>query len=331
MFEGVKFAEPEYFYLFILVPFFIAWYILRQRRHYPTFTVPSEAALSGLRISPRVVLRHVPFALKILAFSALVLAVARPQSSSSKETITTEGIDIIITVDVSTSMLAEDFKPNRIEAAKRTAVEFVDNRPNDRIGLVVFAGESLTLCPVTIDHAVLKNLLNSVREGMVEDQTAIGLGLATSVARLKESKAKGRVVILLTDGVNNAGFVAPLTAAEIARTYGIRVYTIGIGTRGMAPYPVKTQFGTQYRNVEVQIDEEILRQIAKMTGGKYFRATNNKALQEIYTEIDELEKTKVDVQVFKKFKEEFLPFVIVAFVLLLLEVLLRYTYLRTLP
>lgn len=331
MFDDIKFANPEYFYLFILVPLFVIWYIFRQKKHYPTFTVPSETAFSGKRISPRVILRHVPLILRLLAFSALVVAIARPQSSSSKETVTTEGIDIIITIDVSTSMLAEDFKPNRIEAAKRTAVEFVDNRPNDRIGLVVFAGESLTLCPVTIDHAVLKNLLNSVKEGMVEDQTAIGLGLATSVARLKDSKAKSRVVILLTDGVNNAGFIAPLTAAEIAQTYGIRVYTIGVGTRGMAPYPVKTQFGTQYRNMEVQIDEDILRQIAKMTGGKYFRATNNKALQEIYKEIDELEKTKVDVQVFKKFKEEFLPFVIAAFALLLIEVLLRYTYLRTLP
>jgi len=331
MFDEIKFANPEYFYVFILVPIFVIWYIFRQRSQYPTFTVPSEMPFIAKRISPRVVLRHVPFVLRILAFSLFVVALARPQSSSSTETVTTEGIDIIIVIDVSTSMLAEDFKPNRIEAAKRTAIEFVDNRPNDRIGLVVFAGESLTLCPVTIDHAVLKNLLNSVKEGMVEDNTAIGLGLATAVSRLKDSKAKSKVIILLTDGVNNAGFIAPLTAAEIARTYGIRTYTIGVGTRGMAPYPVRTQFGTQYRNMEVQIDEEILKQIAKMTDGKYFRATNNKALQDIYKEIDQLETTKVDVQVYKKFREEFLPFVIAGFVLLLLEILLRYTYLRTLP
>ncbi len=331
MFDGITFANPEYFYVMIAIPIFLAWYLFRQKKQYATLTIPTETPFKNAKISPRKILRHFPIVLRVAAFALLVMALARPQTSSSSQTVSTEGIDIIIAIDVSTSMLAEDFKPNRIEAAKKTAAEFVENRLNDRIGLVVFAGESFTLCPVTIDHAVLKNLLSTVKEGMVEDNTAIGMGLATAVSRLKDSKAKSKVVVLLTDGVNNAGFVAPLTAAEIAQTYGIRVYTIGVGTRGMAPYPIKTQFGTQYRNLEVQIDEDILKQIASMTDGKYFRATNNKVLQEVYTEIDELETTKVDVSVFKKYHEEFPPFVIIAFVLIFIELLFRYTYLRTLP
>jgi Ca-activated chloride channel family protein len=245
--------------------------------------------------------------------------------------VNTEGIDITIALDISTSMLAEDFKPNRLEAAKKAATEFINARINDRIGLVVFSSTSFTQCPITFDHDVLKNLFKSVKSGMIEDGTAIGMGLATAVDRLKDSKAKSKVIILLTDGINNTGIVAPLTAAEIAKTYGVRVYTIGVGTKGKAPYPMQTPFGTQYVNVDVQIDEDVLRKIASTTNGKYFRAVGNKALENIYKEIDKLEKTKIDESVFSRKTEEFLPLAIIAGALLLFEVLFRYFYLRKIP
>jgi len=233
--------------------------------------------------------------------------------------------------DVSTSMLAEDLKPNRIDAAKKTAEEFIAARDNDRIGLVVFAGESFTQCPVTIDHDILINLIDDIHSGMIEDGTAIGMGLATSVSRLQNSDAKSKVIILLTDGVNNKGFVAPLTAAEIAEEFGIKVYTIGVGTKGKAPYPVQTRFGTRYQNVDVEIDEAMLRDIAEATNGKYFRATDNKGLKEIYEQIDKLEKTEIDVSSFTRYSEEFKPFLIAALLLFGLELLLRYTVFRTFP
>jgi Ca-activated chloride channel family protein len=245
--------------------------------------------------------------------------------------VTTEGIDIIIALDISSSMLAEDLKPNRIEAAKKVAEQFIDGRPNDRIGLVVFSGESFTQCPMTTDHAVLKNLFQGLQSGMLADGTAIGEGLATAVNRIRNSKAKSKVIILLTDGVNNMGSIAPVTAGEIAKTFGIRVYTIGIGTQGVAPYPVKTPFGIQYQNMEVQIDEDILKQIAQETGGKYFRATSTSKLKEIYSDIDQLEKTKIDVTEFRHKSEEFYPLIILAALLLGLEMILRYTLLKSLP
>ena len=228
-------------------------------------------------------------------------------------------------------MLAEDLKPNRIEAAKKTAEQFVKNRKNDRIGLVIFAAESFTQCPVTSNHSELINLTNAIKTGMVDDGTAIGNGLATAVSRLKDSKAKSRVIVLLTDGENNTGFIAPLTAADMAKTFGIRVYTIGVGTRGVAPYPFKTAYGTQYQNVEVRIDEELMKKIATITGGQYFRATNTKGLEKIYEEIDQMEKTKIDVMHFTRKGEEFLPFALLALGFIGIELILRYTYLRSIP
>jgi Ca-activated chloride channel family protein len=228
-------------------------------------------------------------------------------------------------------MLAEDFRPNRIEAAKKVATDFIEGRPNDLIGLVIFSGESFTQCPITSDHSVIINLMKDVRTGLMAQGTAIGEGLATAVARVKDSKTKNKVIILITDGVNNAGSVPPLTAGEIANTFGIRVYSIGVGTKGTAPYPMQTPFGKQYQNVEVQIDEDLLTQIAQSTDGKYFRATNNKKLQTIFEEIDKMEKTKIEVTEFKRYTEEYLPWLLAAFILFALELLLRYTWLRTLP
>ncbi len=329
--EGIKFANPDYFYLLLLIPILIAWYVYREIKQNVGLKIPTFGGFAKSKKSLRIYLRHCLLLLRILAFSAIVVALARPQTSSSMETISSSGIDIIVSLDVSTSMLAEDFKPNRIEAAKKQAIEFIDKRPNDRLGLVVFAGESFTQCPITVDHVVLKNLVSTVTSGMVEDGTAIGMGLATAVTRLKESKAKSKVIILLTDGVNNTGIIAPLTAAEIAKTFGVRVYTIGVGSHGTAPYPVKTSFGTQYRNVEVQIDDALLTDIAKMTGGKYFRATNNKGLNDIYSEIDELEKTKINVAVFSKKHEEYHIFALLALIIFLSEIIGRYTFFRTLP
>lgn len=285
----------------------------------------------GIRHAGRVWLRHLLFACKVLAIVFLVTALARPQSSNSWQTYSSEGIDIVLGLDISTSMLARDFTPDRLEAAKEVATKFILERPQDRIGLVVFAGESFTQCPLTTDQAVLVNLLREVQSGMIEDGTAIGLGLANAVNRLKDSPAKSKVVILLTDGVNNRGSIAPVTAAELAKTYGIRVYTIGVGTYGEAPYPVQTPFGIQLQNVPVEIDEAVLKQIASVTGGQYFRATDNDKLQQIYNEIDQLEKSKVEVKHFSKREEQYFWFGLVGMLLLVTEALLRYTLLRKIP
>jgi Ca-activated chloride channel family protein len=329
--KDLVFAYPEFLYLLILVPFIIAWYIYRMRKQQPAILLSTLKGFENSKPGLRVRLRHILFVLRIIVLSLLIIILARPQSSSSHKNVTTEGIDIVMALDISTSMLAEDFRPNRLEAAKKTAMTFIDSRVDDRIGLVVFSGESFTQCPVTIDHDVLKNLFKSIKSGMIMDGTAIGNGLATAITRLKDSKAKSKVIILLTDGVNNTGFIAPLSAAEIAKTFGIRVYTIGVGSRGMAPYPFKTPFGIQYQNVPVEIDEPVLKEIAKTTDGKYFRATGNKALENIYKEIDKLEKTRIDVAVWSRRSEEFLPFAIIAGVLLLLEILLRFFVFRNLP
>lgn len=259
------------------------------------------------------------------------MALARPQASNSWRTENTEGIDIMMALDLSGTMLAEDLKPNRIEAAKTVATEFILSRPNDNIGLVVFAGESFTQCPLTNDHAVLINLFNAVNFGLIEDGTAIGLGLANAVNRIKDSKAKSKVIILLTDGSNNRGDIAPITAAEIAKTFGIRVYAIGVGSHGMVNMPVQTPMGIQYQLMQSEFDEKSLQEIATMTGGKYFRATDNSKLRRIYQEIDQLEKTKISVREYSKKKEQFFLFSLLAFVFLISEVLLRNTILRKIP
>jgi len=273
-------------------------------------------------------LRHSGIVLRSLALAALIVALARPQSSLSWQNSTTEGIDIMIASDISGSMLAEDFHPNRLEAGKDIAIDFIKDRPNDRIGLVIFSGESFTQCPLTIDHDVLINLYRDIKNGMIEDGTAIGMGLATAVNRLKDSQVKSKVVILLTDGSNNTGSIPPITAAEIAKQFGIRVYTVGLGTRGYAPYPVQTPIGIQYQQVPVDVDEGTLTKIANITGGKYFRATNNKTLKNIYEQIDKLEKAKIDVTQYHKKTELFLPLALIALLLLALEFLLKNTVLK---
>ncbi len=269
--------------------------------------------------------RHSGIVLRCLALAVLIVAIARPQSSLSWQNSTTEGIDIVIASDISGSMLAEDFTPNRMEAGKNIAIDFIKNRPNDRIGLVIFSGESFTQCPLTIDHEVLINLFKDIKNGMIDDGTAIGMGLATAVNRLKESDTKSKVIILLTDGSNNTGSIPPITAAEIAKQFGIRVYTVGLGTRGMAPYPVQTPMGIQYQRVPVDVDEGTLTKIAEITGGKYFRATNNSTLKNIYDQIDKLEKAKIDVTQYHKKTELFFPFALIALGFLLLEFVLKNT------
>lgn len=328
---NVTFANPEFFALLLIIPVIIYWHWKREQQQYAELQMPTLQVFYSLRRTWRQRFRHVLLALRILALTFLTIALARPQSTSKGEQVTTEGIDIVLAYDISGSMLAEDFRPNRIEAAKKVADDFIEGRANDRIGLVVFAGESFTQCPLTIDHSVLRNLLKEIKSGMIEDGTAIGMGLATAVSRLKESKAKSKVIILLTDGVNNRGFIDPLTAAGIAQSFGIRVYTIGVGTHGMAPYPFQTPFGIQYQNVPVEIDEELLQKIAEQTGGKYFRATDNRKLKGIYEEIDKLEKTKIEVLQFHKHKEEFYSATMIAGLLLLIEVLLAQTLFRKIP
>ncbi|MBP6978778.1 MAG: VWA domain-containing protein [Lentimicrobiaceae bacterium] len=327
----MEFANPGFLYLLIIIPLLVAWYWFRNRKYHADIRVPSMESLQKSGRSPKEYLYHGLVGLRLLAAGLLIVALARPQTSTRKQDITIEGIDIVLTMDISGSMLAEDFQPNRLEASKKVASEFVGGRPNDRMGLVVFSGETFTQCPLTTDHTVLLNLFKDIKSGMIEDGTAIGDGLATAVNRLKESQAISKVIILLTDGENNMGSLDPLSAGEIAKIFGIRVYTIGVGTIGTAPYPVQTPFGTRYQNMEVRIDEPLLREIAAMTGARYFRATDNQKLTEIYQEIDRLEKSKIDVTEFRKKNEEFLPFALLAGLVLLLEMVLRYTVLRNIP
>ena len=276
-------------------------------------------------------LRHAPMLLRTVALSMIIIAIARPRSSSKMDKIDTEGIDIVLAMDVSTSMLARDFTPDRISAAKDIAIEFISQRPSDRIGIVVFAGESYTQCPLTTDRATLINLMKEIQTGLIEDGTAIGNGLATAVARMQGSDAKSRVVILLTDGVNNRGEITPQTAADIAKTYGIRVYTIGVGVNGTAPYPVIAPWGVQMQDVEVEIDEDLLKGIAETTGGRYFRATDNTKLSEIYSEINKMEKARTTIDSFPVYKELFMDFALVALICLLLEVVFNAFILKRLP
>lgn len=328
----IEYAHPEYFYLLLLLVPVIAWYVYKQRSMQAAIQVSSVEPLLQAPKTIRNYLRHLPVFLRTMVLVLLVFILARPQSTNRWENVTTEGIDIVLALDISSSMLAQDFKPDRLEASKDVAIEFISGRPNDRIGLVVFSAESFTQCPLTTDRAVLINLFKDIKSGMIEDGTAIGVGLTNAITRLKDSDAISKVIILLTDGVNNQGSIDPLTAAELAKSFGIRTYTIGVGSMGTAPYPVQDVFGRTFlQDIPVEIDESTLQQIADMTDGKYFRATNNQKLREIYAEIDKLEKSKIDVKEFSKKQEEYLWFAVAAALLLLLELLLRYTVLRKIP
>lgn len=327
----MNFNNPEYLWLLLLLVPMILWYIFRLFRSHASLQISTTASFRHMPRSRKQYLFHLQFALRCSAVALLIVAIARPQRSDHFQTSTTEGIDIMVALDVSGTMLAEDLKPNRLEAAKKVATEFISGRPNDNVGLVVFAGESFTQCPLTSDHSALINLFNGVEYGLIDDGTAIGLGLANAVSRIKDSEAKSKVIILLTDGSNNAGDVAPVTAAEMAQSFGIRVYTIGVGTRGTAPFPFQTPYGVRYQNIPVDIDEPMLRDIADMTGGAYFRATDNNKLKAIYEEIDQMEKTKLRVNQYSKKSEEFLPFLLAAFALLLAEIVLQHTILKRLP
>lgn len=331
MFEGLTFKNPEFFYILLVIVPMAVWYIFRQKRNTASIQVSTTAPVFKAPKSIRHYLRHLVFLLQILAIAAFTIVLARPQSSRNWENVTTEGIDIVIALDISSSMLARDFQPDRLEAAKNVAMEFISGREYDRMGLVVFAGEAFTQCPLTTDRSVLLNLFKDIKSGMIEDGTAIGNGLATGVARLKESEAISRVVILLTDGENNSGEVAPVTAAEIAKTFGIRVYTVGVGSEGTAPYPVQTPYGIQLRDMEVKIDEQTLQEISSITGGRYFRATSNTKLEEIYQEIDQLEKSKIEVREFSRKSEEFLPFALAGIAFLVLSLILKNTVFRSIP
>jgi Ca-activated chloride channel family protein len=327
--KHLSFAHPLYFGLLLLIPFIIWWQQRTKAKDNPAVRLTTLAGIAGVKPTWRVRFRPVLFVLRVLALASLSIALARPQSSNTTENIDSEGVDIVLAIDVSGSMLAEDFQPNRIEAAKKVAMQFVDQRPTDRLGLVIFSGESFTQCPITIDHNVLKEQLSEIKSGVLQDGTAIGMGLATGVDRLRYAKGKSRVLILLTDGVNNTGLIDPMTALEIAKSYKVRVYTVGVGSMGQAPYPVQTPFGIQKQMMPVQIDEPLLKKISVETGGKYYRATNNTTLASIYKDIDKLEKTKVEISSYKHYAELFFPFALFAIVCLLLEMGLRYTVFRS--
>lgn len=331
MFNNVTFAYPYFLYLLLLLPLILLWYWRHNKKRSPAITYSNLELFNGLKKTLRERLRHLPFFLRLFGLSFLIVALARPQSFSSGENVYTEGIDVAMLLDISGSMLAEDFKPNRLEAAKNVIDEFVSGRTTDKIGLVVFASESFTQCPLTIDYPVLRGLLKEIKSGIIEDGTAIGTAIANGVNRLKDSKAKSKVIILLTDGVNNSGEIDPITSAQIAKKFGIRIYTVGVGTIGEAPYPFQTPFGKRYQMVPVEIDEKILNEVAEITDGKYFRATDNKKLEEIYNIIDTMEKTRVEITSYRKAKELFYGWLIAGFFIVLLELILSRTYLRKLP
>ena len=325
------FEYPALLWLLVIPAFMLVHYVyIEVSGRRPHLRVPDIKFWKAGGRSVLGVIRHLPFLLRTIALVMIIIAIARPRSSTKMDKIDTEGIDIVLAMDVSTSMLARDFTPDRISAAKDIAIEFISQRPSDRMGIVVFAGESYTQCPLTTDRATLINLMKEIETGLIEDGTAIGNGLATAVARMQNSDAKSRVVILLTDGVNNSGEITPQTAADIAKTYGIRVYTIGVGANGTAPYPVMTPWGVQMQNVEVEIDENLLKNIAETTGGRYFRATDNTKLSEIYSEISKMEKARTTIDSFPIYKELFTGFALIALACLLLEVLISFI-LRRLP
>jgi len=329
----MEFKNPLFFLLLLVLVPYIVWYVLRFKQSLPSLKVPDTTKYVKVPKTFRLYLMHLPFLLRIILISLVVCILARPQSRHSWSNTDVEGIDIMLAVDVSTSMLAQDFKPNRVEALKEIAQRFIEKRPNDNMGLTMFAGEAYTQCPLTTDHTVLMNLYNSVdcnmaMRGVIDDGTAIGDGIMNAILRLKESQAKSKVIILLTDGVNNSGNISPQTAAEIAKKYGIRIYTIGIGRNGMAPYPLPTG-GTAM--LPVEIDEETMTKISRETGGQYFRAQKNAELDAIYQDIDKMERTKFNVKQFSRRGELYQPFALAALVALLLEILLRTVVLKRLP
>lgn len=325
------FEYPYFLLLLLIIPLLIVFQIFYDKKQYPNIHYSQLSPFESFTKSWKVKLRLLPNCIRYLALTLLIITIARPQSYLSKEEMNVEGVDIVVALDISGSMLAEDFKPNRLEAAKEVAKDFMQGRLTDNIGLVVFSGEAFTQCPPTTDHRMLLELTSKVESGIIEDGTAIGDGLATAINRMKDTKTKSKTIILLTDGVNNMGAIDPLTAAEIAKEHKMRVYTIGIGKIGMAPYPFQTHFGKQYQNVEVNIDEPLLKEIAKTTGGKYFRSTDKNSLQTIFKEIDNMEKSIIDVSSYKMKKDRALPFLIAALLFLIAEVLLRKTILRTNP
>lgn len=330
MFKNIIFANPEFFWLLLLLPLMLLWYWFWNKKSQPNVTFSTTIAFKKTK-SWSDALYHLLFVLRMIAIALIVIALARPQThSENAKTKITDGIDIVMAIDVSASMLSQDLKPNRFEALKKVASQFVKDRPNDRIGLVIYAGESYTKTPVTTDKSIILNALSEITYGQIEDGTAIGMGLATAVNRLKESKAKSRVIILLTDGVNNTGFIDPQTAAELAAEYGIKVYTVGIGTNGMAlsPYALNADGSIIYRMQQVDIDEPLMKKIAQVTKGRYFRATNNQKLQQIYDEINQMETTKIEEFKYTEVDEKFRWWVLVAGVLLLLEFVLKHTLLR---
>jgi len=329
--KDLTFHNPELLFLLVLLVPYVVWYVFKHNQAEATIQVSSISGLKQAGKSMKPFFRHVLYGFRVLAIALLIIALARPQSTKNWKDVTTEGIDIVLALDISSSMLARDFDPNRLEASKDIATDFISGRPNDRMGLVVFSGESFTQCPLTTDHPVLINLFEDIESGMIQDGTAIGMGLATAVNRLKDSDAHSKVIILLTDGVNNRGSIAPATAAEIAKTFDIRVYTIGVGSRGNAPFPVQTPYGVKYRDMEVEIDEAMLKDIAGTTNGKYFRATDNQKLKNIYEEIDKLEKSKIQVKEYSEKSEEFFWFALIGGLLLLLEIILKLTVLRRIP
>ncbi|MBY0476427.1 MAG: VWA domain-containing protein [Chitinophagaceae bacterium] len=329
-YQQIVFAYPYLLWLLVLLPLLIVWYLVKNKK------ATSSVTISTLRIYKRhggskTVIRHLPFVLRLLAMALLIISIARPQTRNNEERIEGEGIDIVLCMDVSGSMLAEDFAPNRMEAMKKVAADFVDARKTDRIGLVIFSGEPFTQCPITSDYAALKSQIYAVRSGILQDGTAIGSGLATSVERLKKSKSKSKVIILLTDGENNGGLIPPSTAKEIAKAYNIKVYTIGMGTEGFATLPQQTTAGVVRTKEKVNIDEKLLQEIARETGGNYFRATDNESLSNIYVEIDKLEKSRIETSSFARYAEQFYPLAIAAVLLLLIESWLRYKVLRKFP
>lgn len=327
--NSITFAHPWLLLGLLIVPLMIAWWILRYRKQ--EAAVQHSTALSDLPTPTlRVRLRWLPYACRVLAVAAMIVALARPQSHLNREEITVDGIDVVLAMDISGSMLAEDFKPNRLEAAKKVAADFIQGRTSDRVSLVVFAGQAFTQVPLTIDHQVLLQQLGALKSGVVRDGTALGDGLATAINRVKDSDAKSKVVILLTDGVNNQGSVDPLSAAEIAALYGIRLYTIGIGSRGKAPYPFRDQFGRiHYQNIDVEIDEPLMQQMAAQTPeGRYFRATDKRALQDIFSQIDQMEKSKIDVTQYAQTRDEHAPLLWLALAMLLAEALVRFLWFK---
>jgi len=332
-FNDIQFAEKHWFWLMLALPLMVIWYIWRLKKQEGEFNYSSFTLLKGIKSSSKASARHILLVLKLASAALLITALARPQSRSTWQDTKTEGIDIVISLDVSLSMLAKDFKPNRMEVAKEVIVDFIDARPNDRIGLVIFGGEVFTQCPLTNDHKVLKNMFPQIKAGMLDQGTAIGLGLAGAVARIKESKAKSKVIIMVSDGVNNVGEISPITAGELAKTYGIRVYCIGVGSKGKALQPVAiyAQGQYEYDYVDVEIDEKVMTDISDMSGGKYFRATNKESLKNIYSEIDKMEKTIISEKSFSNKAEHFLPFVLLAAILLFVQFIFRYTVFRSIP